>query len=136
MFFLTFHYNFLGVISHGTANLAANIQGLSSSKNYCGTTVSPASAKVSPGSAVTSPHLTHVLAKPSPTLSLQVTMKDFDLLKVLGTGGKLVYVYGTIVGYTRSQCCCLVNVILLLIKVFCPIYSIWQGISSSQTNWG
>ena len=30
-----------------------------------------------------------VPSKPSPTKSLQVTMKDFDLLKVLGTGGKL-----------------------------------------------
>ena len=29
-----------------------------------------------------------VPSKPSPTKSLQVTMKDFDLLKVLGTGGK------------------------------------------------
>ena len=28
-----------------------------------------------------------ISTKPSPTKSLQVTMKDFDLLKVLGTGG-------------------------------------------------
>ena len=29
-----------------------------------------------------------VPSKPAPTESLKVTMKDFDLLKVLGTGGK------------------------------------------------
>ena len=36
-----------------------------------------------------------VPSKPSPTKSLQVTMKDFDLLKVLGTGGKfgILFVY-------------------------------------------
>ena len=37
-----------------------------------------------------------VPSKPSPTKSLQVTMKDFDLLKVLGTGGKfrIDFLYG------------------------------------------
>ena len=67
-----------GVICNGTAISPQNIT-IPSSNNHV---VNSKMAEV-PTNAV----VQHVSTKPSPTKSLQVTMKDFDLLKVLGTGG-------------------------------------------------
>ena len=66
------------MICNGTANLSKNIPAVSS-KNHCTSTAASNDLAIS---------VINTAAKPSPTQSLQVTMKDFDLLKVLGTGGK------------------------------------------------
>ena len=77
------------MICNGTANISTNIPAVSS-KNHC------TSAAASNDSAIS---VINTTAKPSPTQSLQVTMKDFDLLKVLGTGGNylLFIVYQRVV---------------------------------------
>ena len=79
-----------------------------------GTAISPKSITVpSPNNQVSNSKLTDVstntivphVSKPSPTKSLQVTMKDFDLLKVLGTGGNcmLLISYSKYNGYLEQK---------------------------------
>lgn len=69
---------FSGVICNGTAISTKTITIPSHNNHVTNSTLN----EVTANSVVPS------TPEPSPTKSLQVTMKDFDLLKVLGTGGK------------------------------------------------
>ena len=75
-----FSFLISGVICNGTAISPKSITVPSSNNHVSNSTLAEASAN-----AIV-PHV----SKPSPTKSLQVTMKDFDLLKVLGTGGNFI----------------------------------------------
>ena len=69
---------FSGVICNGTATSPKTITISSHNNHVTNSTVNE----------VTANSVVPLTPEPSPTKSLQVTMKDFDLLKVLGTGGK------------------------------------------------